>query len=78
MSDTLTLRGVPAEVRRTLRASARRAGRSVNREAVLWLCERASQNLPSEAQLLERIRARKMTTRLTAVEIRSAMRKGRA
>ncbi len=69
MTTSITIREVPDEVRDELAARAARAGRSLQEHLRLELIELARK--PSAEALLERVRARKESTRsrLTASRI---------
>ena len=78
---TITLKNVPEELHRRLKARADRNRRSLNREAIRCLEAVVQEEAGSEEDLLGRIRRRRealgMRRSLSAVEIEAAIEEGR-
>ena len=62
MPTTLTLKNIPDELHRSLRAAADENRRSLNSEAILWLESVLAARQPPASEHLDRIRA--LRTRL--------------
>ena len=79
---TITLKNVPEELHRRLKARAERNRRSLNREAIRCLEEVVQEEAGSEEDLLGRIRRRRealgMRRPLSAAEIEAAIEEGRS